>query len=165
MKHIEGFVCICIVKSDPKLQILFGRNMGQGTGSYENFYTSALTPFESLLKARKAQQELLKRDEFCAVSMGEIIMDIAETLDEVYSFKGKRRLVVLKIHADFGMKEIRLRGPGKAKGALPGVDLVENRLKTFNSFRRAEYVAREVNRQGGVPASIATFKLRIIRDS
>jgi len=93
---------------------------------------------------------------------------VAQTEREVYALKDRRDLVVVKIGeriGDFRTHEL-LGPPTEGKfvlyPSLPAALVVDNGFRAFSDFEEALHIGKEVNRQGGQPAWIATFKMKIL---
>ena len=159
MEAIKGFVCIAVID---ETEVLFGKNMGRGQGHYESLQSNSLTPFAGYHEARAAANELRKRKDVRETSIAILEMALAETIREVYVFRRKRNLVVVRQTPEFRETILigTLAGECFSRYPLYGALLAENGLRPFTSFQSAMYIAREEARQTQCPVSIATFKIK-----
>ena len=159
MRIIKGVVCVAVVG---KAEVLFGKNMGRGQSYYESFCTNNMTPFINASESQIAKAELQNRCDIDAVSLAKLQIGLAETMEEVYLLRKRKRLIVVRKTPEFG--EMFLIGPSTERSSsrypLYGASLAENGMQPFTSFELAEYTASEERRQSGCPVFIATFKIK-----
>ena len=168
MKDVNGYICIVLMEYPPghEYYILFGRNMGGGMGSHQNFETNEFVPFVSVAEASHAKEEIENRKdlrELKAVKIAKVEMVIAEDKEEFFSFKSKQCLVILK-KEEFITELIGRYVKGKPHiYPLKGARFTKNGFVTIDDFDYALHVAKEINRQAGLAASIATIELKRIQ--
>lgn len=167
MRHIEGFVDTVIVLSTFYREMLFGKNMGDGQGTYEAFYSNGLTPFSTLEEARTAKLELVERQhedrEFGRIGIARILMDLAETEGEVYDLEGETSLlVVTRTSIISGRFDYHMYGQlveGRMiDGHINGTPLESNGYQPISDFKLALMMARDTSRQKGW-TNLAVFQL------
>jgi len=159
MRKIRGLICIAVSKSGG---FFFGKNMGGGRiGAFENFQTNGLTPFVSLAEAEVAKEEIRMISDFKinGVSIIHIEMGLAETMQEIYSLRRKRNLIVVR-KDDNNFLLIGKLNEKFCRYPLYGSLLQDNGMQPFNSFKNAEWTAKEENRQSGCPVFMATLKIK-----
>lgn len=162
MRHIQGFICIATVKSAPNLGVfLYGKNISNIPVTYSDFEGSDFTPFSDLSGAEQAKVELLGREDIEEVKIVAIKMQIAKTKEEVYEFKKKKNLVVIKITED--RKDLLGKLIEEYPTYLSASFFVMNGLKPFDSFKKALAAIREINRQAQCPATIASLEIEEIK--
>ncbi|MDP3785404.1 MAG: hypothetical protein Q8R12_05110 [bacterium] len=161
MKHIKGFVLIGrFLGPRGFYEMLYGESINNLPRKFESLIFNGLKPFGQKQKALAAKVGLKKFSDLEKISLGWIEMTVAETEEEFYAFKGKKRLVVLK-KDEMGIQLIGRYVEGKPNiYPLKGAFLSENDFKAFFGFEAALYAAREVNRQAQCGAALATFQLK-----
>jgi len=172
MRKIEGYV---FMPHNERVTFMFGRRIAKtgSDGNYDNFEFNDFSPYKTRLEATAGARELLsKRQDATKADIARVIMEIAENKGEVELFVNKTNLVSIMIDEDQGLRILygALVQGFRPAYPLPGAVLKDNGYVTYtraNSkpllpFKRALYQAKEINRQGQLPATIATFKLKIL---
>lgn len=146
MRDIEGYV---LIGKTEYVEHLFGEPKVQGA-IYENIQSNGITPFKTILEAKKAAK---------------IILDID-------FFADKSNLIVIRKERDDRYKADILLGPllnenAKSAYPLPGAFLRDNGYQSYrrvngmeSPFKRALHQAEEINRQCENSATIAQFNLK-----
>ena len=174
MRKIEGYV---IIAGTERAEFLFGKPEQPNPHNYQNIESNDLTPFEIIKKAEYVARTAFSNLKFSKISLGELYMRIAETKDELISFRKKTNLIVIMKNYDDILKIDKLFGPlldEKIQSAypLPGTWLSNNGYRTYkrkkeinqSPFERALYQLKEINRQGQCPATIAQFRLKRLEE-
>jgi hypothetical protein len=161
MRKIEGFICIAAIEGR---EILFGKNMGKGQGSWQNFETNDLTPFADFSVAKIAKSELENRNRFEKISIAKIEMEVMETEDEINLLRRRKKghwVVVRKI-SEWGETSLIGASVERSPSRYPvyGAWLTENGITPFSDFEAVEWTAGEEARQAQCAALIAAFKIK-----
>lgn len=159
MKTIQGFVCIVIMN---RREILFGKNMGGGQGHYENFCTNDMTPFKDVSEAQIAKDELQKRSSIQKVSLAELHICLAETMEEIFLLQKEKKIIVIRKAPDKFLPIVLIGKFEESCNRYPlyGSELSDNGMRPFTSFEKAHYTAGEESRQASCPATLATFEIK-----
>ena len=173
MRKIEGYVFIVGTK---RMEFLFGKP-GPNSHNYQNIESNSLTPFETIKKARYVARTIFSDLKFSKTSLGELYMKIAETKDELISFRKKTNLIVIMKDYYNTSKIDKLFGPlldekTQSTHPLPGAWLGNNGYRAYrrrkgiteSPFERALYQLSEINRQSGCAATIAQFRLKRLEE-
>lgn len=165
MKNVKGYVWIGNIDS---IKVFLGPDVERRGVGYANFETNGLIPFDSMKSACVMRCRILRRGDFQKLDLAAICMTVAQTEREVYTLKNRHDLVVVKIGERIGNFQTHelLGPPVEARlvlyPSLPAALVVDNGFQTFGDFEAALCIGKEVNRQGGQPAWIATFDIRIL---
>lgn len=163
MREIKGFVCLVVPRDTfSTIELLFGKNMGNGQGHYESLESNDLTLFTNRREAQLARDELKQRKDFSEVSLVRIEINMAETLEEADSLRRRKNLIVVRKNPEF-FNETLLIGRAieeRRRYPLYGSLLSDNGMLPFTEFESAEYTAKEEHRQAQCPSFIATFKIK-----
>lgn len=167
MRRVKGYV---FVASLDRSEQIFGKRVSDTDGSFENLSTNNITPYRTKKDMRSGAGEFKRiMHGVRKIRFGNLEMQIAESLPDLETFKDKEPLVVIagfESAKDFFGPIIEGTGYGDS---LSGMRLTENGFQPFfsiqgiSAYERAEYVAREINRQAQSPATIATFDLQFIQ--
>ena len=164
MRSIDGIACVAIGQDPgyPEQHILFGENMGSGTGIYQAFESNGFTPFQNMRRASRGGRQLLQRPYFRAARLAHLSLRIIDVPEEVDCLQAP--FVVVKSHPDDPAHLLigaYVEGrPGMA--CDPGAFLRDNGLVPIPTLERAEYIASEVYRHGSF-AHYASFRLQYLR--
>ena len=178
MRKVDGYICVAelnIVQDVPRRR-LFGPNVGHGIDLYESLITNDFATYSNKKFARKVRTQLRKNQEFNfrSVDLARLVMDIAETLEELTIFENSSDLIIIQINSDFPPTSKKLLGPDLPGRwdlhPIPGAYIIDTDFKTFGPdpefirtpYQRAIDLGAEVNRQGGLPFQLATFKLEYV---
>jgi len=169
MKLIKGYVFIA--EFSPHFKSLFGKGINRE--HFENIQTNGLIPYDLPEEVQKAKSIFLKeRGNNANLISGKFEMKVAQSPQDLEVFKGESDLIVVWNVKDDISKESRLLGPivnGQLPcSTLPGARLYNTGFQTFTIFdksqmspyERAEYLMKEVNRQGWSAATMAQFFLQ-----
>lgn len=162
MRNIQGFICIAATTYHKDQFILFGKNMSQRKQLYQNFETNDFTPFNTVSEAKSASEQILQINHIKKVDIAGIKMQIAENEKEIYEFKNKKNLVVVKI-TECQDKELYGKLVEDHATYLAASLFVLNGLISFDSFNIAIQSIREINRQAQSPATIGSLEIKKIQ--
>lgn len=174
MREIHGYVCAA-GQTLKGYTYLFGKNI-------TTFGWDGFRPFQSLKKALKAQREIVTMrtrmiEPFVTARIMYISMRITESYEELFVFSKEPRLVVIAMFDKTLLLdgECEIVGPRieGCYGCVNGVsefqrngfrqftathttDWLDKTEHTRSAHENALYVLGEVNRQGQIPARLAT---------
>jgi len=171
MRHIQGYVFIANLGN---FYTIFGKNTSNNKKLKDRKFTAfehnGLAPYNSLRELKEGMKEYTEKRAHSYITAKKLEMEVAETDEETFEFEKKDSLIAIMIEKERNrvVSEI-LFGPaveGKRNAyPLPGAQLVDNGFQTFyavdgrTAYKRARYLASEINRQGQSPATISTFSL------
>jgi hypothetical protein len=95
MKIINGYCCLANIRGNNPMQVLFGKNEGQGQGSYCAMAMNKLIPFTNKRMAKTAKSELRHRNDIISVAIAEFYLTIAEKEVEIDQLPAKSNYVVI----------------------------------------------------------------------
>lgn len=167
MRKIQGYVFIPYFDD---FAPIFGKKMQttRSDGDFENFSSNNLSPFDTKEQAISSVKEFLSKRKCEKADISKLFLEVAESRQEIDLFKKRTNLIVIRDESDFQIRA--LYGPyveGKPHVyPLPGALLAFNGYKQFkrtktdlSPFEKALYQAKEINRQGQDPATIAYFRM------
>jgi len=181
MRHIEGYVFIADFGS---YQQMFGKKTLDSSfldnqRKFDAFESNGLSPYEETEQARQGARDYerkMQRNSPKKIELAEVCLTIAEDHNEAQrELENETDLVVIMINNSFPEVERNLLGPlvsgCRSFGAIPGAFLKDTNYRTFRRtpnrreffdtpYKRAEYLAKEINRQAQCGAMIAKFKLK-----
>jgi len=156
MRKVEGFVCLV---TSVHAKAFFGRNIHNGLKYYQNFESNGLVPFDFLLEAELAQEELLQLRHTQSVTIHKIRMEMTENVTEFEQLKNKKNLAVVACLED-GVTLLGRRVTGKGHiGHIPGTILADSIYAVFRQYSSALRTVEEVVRQGASNALLTTFEI------
>ena len=171
MRHVNGYIFLAYYDND--ITYLFDRDR-KGQNNFDNLENNHLTPYPTRREAVQGKKIFFKRKDpaLKTVRIGRLEMEIADggNEEEILSFMDKDSLVAIKINPDLETEELRgefIEGR-RVTDYIPGMWMVENGLIPFktdtetSAFEKAYSSARQINRQGQCPATLATFKLELL---
>lgn len=169
MRKIHGYVCAA-GQTLKGYKYLYGENI-------EIFGWEGFRPFTSLRKAIRAQNEILTIEQFRTARIMHISLCINETQDELTLFEKERKLVVIAMFDDTLEGWCEIVGPRmdgfygcinqvsefQNNGYVQFItthdtDRLDKKRLTCSAFKHALYVLSEINRQGKMPARLATLR-------
>lgn len=174
MREVRGYVFLAHWgDSNP----LFGKSLHEeGEELWESFRTNNFRTFDKVkevIEAKKQYQNNFTDLPIRRTSRAKIYMKIAETKQDLLEFENESEIIVIRETASFGQREKILYGPVNQKnppyGVLPGDTLRHNGYvpfrttkKDWTAYKRAMNLVKELNRQGGDPATLALLDLNIL---
>ena len=164
MKQVRGYVCSADIHSNGNfnIQILYGRSHA-GRVLYGNLEGNGFLVFGDEEEARKTAS-LVKEFSFVkSVRPAFLEMRIGKTPEEIVELERENSLAVIAINSDTKLKLNYLVGPiieGRPSwGEMPCALMRNTNYTPFTEFWKAEYAAKEINRQADCGIQIASFKL------
>lgn len=171
MRKENGYIC-CLTLNQPSLyptnEFWFGPKADQTLPSRqtaESFTSNGLRSFPAIQDAQRAKIELQAKPDAKNVEILHIEMNIPENEDDFALLKNKKNLVAIAsipTTENEKMYEIIGESIGKALGPayVPGTLICTNGRKPFKNYLDAERAAKEINRQMGCNATIATLIIK-----
>ena len=161
LKKIKGFVCVASTFDDLESRIIFGKNYTNDAVNYESLQTNGLIPYRTLYEMIHGYNQLRNSADLTWISQAHLSLNIAESHKDLHDLRKKNSFVVIMMDKESGTN--LLFGPPTTDGIpdcypLLAAYLFYNRLRTFESYDRVEYVANEIKRQSGCKTVISTFK-------
>jgi len=165
------------------------KNMPAGR-LYENLESSNLTTYRTKKDAKDGMKQFREVTHKSKMTLAHLVMKLAETQEECESFVDEKSLIFVSVPGknDPDADKFFLYGR-RVKGISAGFDsrceLIHNGfqpyitqrykdtdysvpepktiIKTNTAYQDAEWAASEYQRQGCGPATLATFRLRMVR--
>jgi len=169
LKKISGFVCVGVrEKQDPYPELLVCYGPPSDPSSergFDGLYFNGFQTFSTLLSAQKALPNIREEfDQFSAIRIGHVWIQVAETVDESLhnrTIRNSKSLIVFWYRDTTTLMGRFVEGRPCSFKPIPGADLFENGLEPITNHESAIYIASEASRQsGGSQVALATFKFR-----
>ena len=157
MRTVNGNVCVAL---NDAVQLIYGRPVSAEAIVCEHIESNGFATFRRRQHATRAQRVLAGRPDFRRVIVCRLRMSIAETEDDLTSLGDLKRPSFVIILSGDDVQLLGRRTPGQPAIFDSCASLRDRGVKTFDSFREADYSATDAARQSVCRVTIASFRLR-----